>query len=324
MNEKRIVAEISNLCKIKKTLDSFVQPASIEDDRTKLDNIRASIKALDDEMNFISVKLDAAKADLTALDVLVNSGKSVIDSLFSSKKAVFAELSALKEQKTSLYRDFKANQEEYYAYQREVTKIKEEQRKQEMNANRERKLLERAEFELENAAVPAFAEEISTCIAISTYLLGVLGEKPAVVEREKLHGETFGAPLAARIVNVSDSQPAGSTVVPSKKDNDDAYMVMGASKNKKKQKPKNEDAKVLRIDLEMINQFSKLQINAPTTIGQIRATLAELENKRVGLMNGQADQTAKNKKDALKRVEKLREAANKGEENEELSEAVEV
>jgi hypothetical protein len=105
--------------------------------------------------------------------------------------------------------------------------------------------------------------------------------------------------------------PKGATIIASKRDNDGDFMVLGnkKSKGKKPQQPKLDSNKPIKMDLEMIDVFSKLNISIPVSVAQAREAVVALEAKKMELIAGQAKQTKLNKEAALARVAKLREAA---------------
>ena len=299
IDEKRIVADITTLKKTRKTLESLSNPTG-EGEKNKLDELRPQLKVLDGKINEFDKALNDAKATLVASGNELSSSRESLTDLFTEKKTLSAELTALKEQKSQLYKNFKATQDAWYAYEREQYKLREEARKLEQKAYREAKLLAQAEAELEAANQAAFGEEIALCNAIIKVLYGLSGEKQVKEEAPA------AAVSAGRKVDPNDSLPKGATVLVSKRDKEDDYLVLGGKNKKKNKKHHSEAAKPLKLDLEMVDQFGRLQVSLPGTAADIPSVLAELEAKKAHYLENQAKQTEINRAAALEKVEKLK------------------
>ena len=317
IEEKRVVTEISNLKKAKiaaaQAIATGSGPTTLEQDKTRLDELRTQLKVWEENIAGLDAKLDAAKAVLTALDFEYKESRGNINELLAQKKVLNAELSAAKDEKSTLYTTFKASQEAYQANEQEQYKLREAAHKEQTKALKEAKVLAMAESELENADVPAFADEIFLCNALAGFLLHIIGEKK----------EEVASPAAASVgrqVDERDSKPKGATVL-SKKNDDEIFMMIGNKKSKKVKKTTGgtvDLAKPVKIDFEMMAQFAKLSIDLPKSIGDIKAAVAALERKKADFLATQATTTATNKKVAKAKVEALRAALSAEEEVETL------
>lgn len=257
---------------------------------------------MENEISKLDLVLDQAKQKLNDLEKEFSLSRESINDLFEQKKRIAAELSAAKQEKSEIYQTYKAAQEAQKLREHEQFLKREEARKELALRRREEKLREQAELELENAEMPAFGEEIALCNAISKFLLGISGEKPVA----NIPSADIASP-AGRVIDPKDSIPKGATVLVSKKDSDNDFMVLGNKKNKKNKKSTQiESSKPIRLDIEMIDQFSRLKVEIPRAVADIKATLEALETRKQEYLKNQDAQTAANKAAAQARIEKLR------------------
>ncbi|KAI8919564.1 hypothetical protein BC831DRAFT_438156, partial [Entophlyctis helioformis] len=95
IEEKRMVAEISNLKKARKVLESHSnQQSSSESDKATLDTLRAQVKALDEQRTTLRSGADAIRAELNKVSDELKGSRDSITSLLDQRKAAKAALDA--------------------------------------------------------------------------------------------------------------------------------------------------------------------------------------------------------------------------------------
>ncbi|KAI8907889.1 hypothetical protein EDD86DRAFT_208418 [Gorgonomyces haynaldii] len=302
IEEKRIVAEISTLKKTKKQLETLNQPGAIDAEKQKLDEIKPLIKTYDEQIAKLDVQLTEAKTTMTKHEQELSATRDSLNDLFTQKKDLSAKLNAAKDAKNQFYKEFKAAQDAWYAYEREQYRLREEQRKLEQKQQRDAKMLAQAEYELEAAEVPAYGEELALCAAIVKVLKNLTGEK------DETPAPAPATP-AGRQVDEKDSMPKGGSLLVSKRDKDDDFIVLGNKKSKKQSKKQAqvELNKPVKLDIEMIDQFGRLKIDMPRTFAEIPNTIAALDAKSKEFLKNQATQTKANKEAALAKLNKIKE-----------------
>jgi uncharacterized coiled-coil DUF342 family protein len=159
--EKKFVAEISSLKKAKKNLEALnSQPAGIENDKVKIDTLKAQMDAIEKEIKEVDPKVTAAKEKLVAVEKELKVSYGSISSLLDTKKELSAKFNQIKEEKNALYQSFKTSQDAWFAWDRDEKKRKFEAEKLERAAEKEARLLSLAEQELEEAGVAALRHKL--------------------------------------------------------------------------------------------------------------------------------------------------------------------
>ncbi|KAJ3281939.1 hypothetical protein HK104_011184 [Borealophlyctis nickersoniae] len=308
IEEKRMVAEISNLRKAKKVIEGFsAQQSSVQDERAKLDELRAQLNALHPQRNAVREKLDAVRAQLNELDNERKSQMGSFNELVNERKSVKAELDAEFDKLRTLRTEFKKQKDEYYAWQQEERKRKQEQYKARKQEEYEMRLTAAAEREREAAEVPAYTDEINECAALIKFLQS--DSKTATTST------ATSTPAAAR--SVDNGLPDGAVLLKKKSDREDDYMVMGGKKGGKKGRKQGgageEKAKPFKLDLETISQFIKLKVEIPTSAADVPKAVEALEAKKKWFEERQEEQTVKNKAAAEAKIAALKARAAQGE-----------
>ena len=300
--EKKAVAEISVLKKARKNLEALnAQPAGIEADKAKIDALKAQLDAIEKEIKTVDPKVTAAKEKLVATEKELKQSYGSISSLLDQKKEISQKLNDAKDAKNALYTSFKASQDAWYAWEREEKKKRIEAEKAQRAAEREARLVALAEKELEDADIAAFQTEVALCDALVKYFQSVMPHS---------QDDASAAAPAQDLSKIESSMPARATLVLRKEDREEDFMVLsGSKKNKKKNRNNASAAKPLRLDLELIDQLSKLSISIPKDSSECPAIIDALKEKKQYFLDNSAAQTAANKEAAMEKIKKLREAA---------------
>ncbi|KAI8819691.1 uncharacterized protein EV422DRAFT_533950 [Fimicolochytrium jonesii] len=321
LEEKRIVAEISNLKKSKKILEGLAgQQSSVEADKALLDEIRKQVDALNPERTALQQKIDAVKAKLAEVDTERKGKLGTLNELRDDRKAAKAELDAEFEKRRALKAEHKKLNDEWYAFQREEQARKREVYQAKVREDREARLAVQAEREREAAEIPAYTDEINQCITLIRLLDGSKAPSTTTV--------TTPAATTTNIRKVS-ALPEGAVLV--KKQEED-FMVLGGGKKGKKgpKRPTTSDSptpatiKPFKLDFDIIDQFQRLKITLPTSAADVPEAIKALEEKKKWYEDHQAEATEKAKAAAEAKVAALRRGEEKTVETAVEAEAVET
>ncbi|KAI8814053.1 hypothetical protein BJ742DRAFT_704012 [Cladochytrium replicatum] len=309
IEEKRIVTDISNLKKAKKTLDTVSsQQSTIEADKKQLEDLR---NRLDTEVN----------PQRDALNAQIDEVRAELDKANSSRKKDYEGRSALTEKRKALkalldadfvkMREIRAAQQEKWTEWRAAQAAEAERRQkqyEEQKAARvEEKVRYEAERELENAEVLAYSSEIADLTGLIEFLSTLSGVKTTkTVEKEKVapKREVEGIPDGVQVLTKKDQR-------------DDDFLVMGKKKGGKKGGAANgsngaapstadSSSRPVKFELETLQKLWALKVDVPLTYGDIERTISALEEKKAWFLANQASKTAENKKKAEEKVAKIR------------------
>ena len=322
MEEKKAVSELSSLSKARKTLEAFSgQQASPEADRSRIETIRAEIKAVEEQRNTINKQYDAVKAEFEVLNGTISKAKGDVGQLLDRKKATKALLDAAYDKLRETRKTHSEQLDAFNKYEREERAKRQAEYKLKQKEENDLKQIARAERELEEANVPAFADEINLCDTLLSFCNSLLNPSHK-------HSAATAATTTAKdnVRRVVDAPPPRVTVLAKKTDrqNEDDFLVLGNKKNKNKKKQSEAPAasKPIKLDLEMISQFAKLNLPIPASTDELASTIELIESKKTQFVETQTAKTASNKKAALARLAKLRASLN-GEETVEATEEAE-
>jgi chromosome segregation ATPase len=132
------------------------QPATIESEKLRLDELRPRLVTMDEEIAELDLKIDAAKENLVSHESEQQQIRGSLNDLFENKKRLASELSAAKQNKADIYQQFKTAQEQLKVKEHEMFLKREILRKSNNDKRREEKLMELAEKELDIAVFFSF------------------------------------------------------------------------------------------------------------------------------------------------------------------------
>ncbi|KAI8916489.1 hypothetical protein DFJ77DRAFT_460019 [Powellomyces hirtus] len=309
--EKRIVAEISNLKKAKKILEGFAgQQSSVEDEKKNLDAIRAQVDALNPQRDEIRVKIDAIKEQIAQVDSERKDKQGSLNDLWTDRKAVKAELDAEYEKLRAHKTEHKKLNDEWYNWQREEQTRKREQYQARLREDKEARLAVQAEKEREAAEIPAYTDEINQCTTLIRFLESFDGSSKSSSSLDVKPAASATPAFTPRKV---EGLPEGAVLV--KKEEED-FMVLGNKKSKKGKRQgsaasganggASPAAKPFKLDFEMIDQFVKLKFELPTSAADIPGAIAKIQEKKKWYQDHQEEATNKAKAAAEAKVAALR------------------
>ncbi|BGP18049.1 hypothetical protein JCM10213_008415 [Rhodosporidiobolus nylandii] len=298
VDEKKALAEISQLKKSRKLVESFAaQQDAIDADKAKIDEVR---KELDDpEHKAITSKLDALRKEMDEINRKMDEGSKVRDGLFEERNEVNKQLDDLFGRKKASVAAYREANDKYYQKLNDDRAKRDERRREERRAAEEGKRAEINRQLLEEAQAPAFEREIEDCQNLILFFRQRIGLAPAS-SAGGANGSLFpraqvaGVPkLEIRKVDSGDL-PKGTVLKKKGQEEEDSWGGLG-KKGKKggKKSPApppaaGEDAapatpaadEKLNLPLPTLSGLLSLGIPAPLTVGEVERALGDLELKK--------------------------------------------
>lgn len=297
VDEKKALAEITNLKKVRKNFSTFdVQEKQIAELRTQIKQIKESMedpaaKALSEKYNTIQAELDTIKAE---------------------QDSVYKNLSSLRDERTKLHGEQREKfdairkiKDEYYgakkafaAYEREArNKAWERKQAERERYDRERKK-ERAQQMLAEASDPAFLDEIRRARNLLHSLDPSFAPAPAAAS-------TNGSSLGATDIRKVDDSGLKGTRLLRKEDREEDYFLGSGKKSGGKKGKKEPSAKGFSVSPAVIEDCASMGLNPPTSAADIPSVVEKVKAKLDSWTAEQDAQTKRNIEKAKKEIEKL-------------------
>lgn len=308
IDEKKLVAEISKLRKLRRSLDSFSDhESSIADLKKASDQYRAILAEKDKELRGLDEQLKVVHAELVKLTSTRTENQGKI-------KALIKERDALREKTNGLYGAKNAAYEEFQkAYKAHGVFLAAERVKWEEAAVRRE--IETAvrdlERDLRHLEMPACVDQIEQCLNIQAFLRTNVLKEPVVP-----------CPAASASV-ASDDLPSSFRRVEKvsddmilKKDQiEDHYSIVGGSKKASKAGTKKSDSSVqqstgpskLKLPFWVLSGLEELNINMVSNVDDARTAIKALEDVKLAFEAKQKEKLATidaEKSQILARIEK--------------------
>ncbi|CEP64104.1 Bfr1p LALA0_S10e02366g [Lachancea lanzarotensis] len=301
VEEKLMIKELQSLNKLQRDLQA------IEPVRKSMENDRASIAALKQELNELNPKEVSNKFEATQskLNEIQSKNQTVYDkrqALFTKRSALYKKRDEVYSQITQIRADF---DNEFKSFKQKLDK---ERLKREEDQKLSKLLEEKdaaagkLQEKLLHARLPAFTYEIGAienvlCVLDPTYV------KPAKRTLEVPADSSANAQSVARKVEADDLEP----IV--KEEKADFFSGSGSKskKNKKKQNSSNSSSSNGKFSLEptLIATLAELDVTVPLNKEEVPKAIEQLNAKYEDFTSRQEAQTEKNIKEAEAQLEKL-------------------
>ncbi|KAF9881853.1 nuclear segregation protein [Colletotrichum karsti] len=297
VDEKKALAEISSLRKLKKNFSQF------DDSQKQIDDLRAKIKEIKDSMDDPEAK---------AMSEQYNKLQAELDAIKAEGDEAYKNLSSLRDERTKLhaiqnekYQAVKTLKDEFYqgrkaaqAYEREARDKARERRK----ADHDRIIKERkkadAEKFLSEASDPAYLEEIRRANSLLQFL-----DPSHKTEKAPLMADSGLSAQATRTVD--DSGLKGMKVV-SKKDRDEEYFpAQKKGKKGKKSGAAAAEGGKFNCPPSVVEDCAFMNIDPPMSQADVPAVAEKVKAKLEHWKSDQEAQTQRNIEKAKKQLEKL-------------------
>lgn len=299
VDEKKALAEISNLKKQRKNFAQFDQQ------QKEIDDVRAKIKAIKDTMEDPESK---------ALSEKYNKLQAELDTIKAEQDEAYKSLSSLRDERTKLHTeqqgtyqavrkikdDYRDQKRAFANFEREQRQKAAERRQAEHEKYVKDKKKERAQKMLAEAADPAYLDEIRR----ANSLLHFLDPSHQVDAASPLLANSGLGAQATR--KVDDSGMKGTKLV-KKEDRDDDFFAP-AKKGKKGAKKGGAAAETsgkFNCPPSVLEDCAAMGIDPPMSAADIPAVTEKVKAKLEHWKSDQAAQTQRNIDKAKKEIEKI-------------------
>lgn len=237
VDEKRALAEITSLRKARKGVEQFEsQQKTIDEERARADELR---KTLDSpEGRKLSARYDEIKKELDGIQAEFEKSAGSRSKLIEKRTQLSSKLDDLygeRRERSQAYRDA---HDAWYARSQAERERRLEVQRAEKKAYEEEKRKEQEAIMREEAAMPAFAQEIEDCNVLIAYFSGDKSATPTKIDLRGSSGQLPGTKkLEPRVV---EAEGYGQAIKKKGQEDDvDSYFVGGAGKGKKGGKKQN-------------------------------------------------------------------------------------
>ena len=289
VDEKKALAEISSLRKLRKNFSGFEESEKgIADVKAQIAELKKTLdnpeqKALSEKYTAIAKELDGIKAEQDGAFKNLNALRDERTKLQGEQSTKYAALKAVKDkyfQGKKAYRD----------YENELYRQRQEKQKAERDAFNKEKRQKDAQQKLEDASAPAYSDEIRTAEGLIGYFTG-----SAPTESSPLRGPSGFAANPQRTI---ENTPFKGTALAKKEDRDDTYFQgTGGKKGKKGKKgpPSGAGAPAdskFQVQVGIYEQLDKVKVEAPSSQADVPPVVEKLKEK---VAKWKADQDRKTK-----------------------------
>ncbi|EEP82309.1 conserved hypothetical protein [Uncinocarpus reesii 1704] len=303
VDEKKALAEISNLRKQRKGFSGFEDSQKhIDDLKTQLATLKKGLdnpeqKALSEKYTSLQKELDDIKADQDGVFKNIKSLREEKSQLQGQAQKARASIRSIKD-------TFHTSRKAYREYERELENARRERQRAEREKYERERKKKIADKKLEEASRPAYTDEILTAQGLirhfdPNYDLSSLG----LDDVKKTLSGNFRAEVGR---TVDDSNIKGVRVL-KKEDRDDDYFVgRGGKKNKKGKKGASNDVKSqFNLSFGVIEELSRVKVDPPMTQSDVPGVIEKLVEKLQDWKKNQAAKTEENIKKAKEELAKL-------------------
>ena len=279
--EKRIIKEIDTL-KASKSLvkDLKSKETSLDDIKEQRKNITTLITAKDKEIDAVQSLIDTASKALDALRGTQTSKNDALKILFSERDEFKVKMTETIKKKDTCRTVFREANNSWYNFQRAVKAQKQLKYLEEKKAREEAQIEWQKKKDEEEAKKIPYEEEQALC----EYLVNFLTRAyitDADEEKRKKDSE-LNDKKGADVVAVKEDPFAGfKPSVKKASEGDDEYFGKGkGGKKKRVRDTKEKKVTVFTLDVDIFSQFDYIQLDPPTSLDQVPASITALKEKK--------------------------------------------
>ncbi|KAK4238073.1 hypothetical protein C8A03DRAFT_15421 [Achaetomium macrosporum] len=299
VDEKKALTEVSSLRKLRKNFSQF------DDSQKAIDNLKAQIKEIKDSLEDPEAK--ALSDRYTKVQAELDAIKAQQDDVYKNLSALRKERDELRAKQQATYQAVKQLKDNYHT-QRKAARAWElqqrEKRREREQAERERiakeRKMERAKAMLDEASLPAYAEELRRASSLLRFL-----DPSHTEESTPLLADKGLAATAQRKVDASAFQGMRAL---RKEDRDEEYLPAVAKKGKKgKKSPAAETPAAGKFSCppSVIEDCAFIGVEPPMSATEVPAVAEKVKAKIAHWKADQAEQTKRNIEKAKKEIERL-------------------
>jgi len=306
VEERKALNEVSLLKKSRKSMDSLSgQQAQIDQLRARADKLRSSLD--DPETVAANQRYDAIKREL---DTITQEQEKTVGSrskLLSQRTTLSKRLDELYQARRDRLSAYHAENDKYYSRVRAEREHRQEvARKERLEAEKERIIREETEMR-EEAAMPAFAQEIEDCDQLIRLFSGESAGETHDASASNASSKP-GLPSLPEVPRPDATVPEGA-VVARKKGEEEEYFVAGGKKKKggkKNKQPEADENGALHVPLGMLTALMNLSIPPPANAADRARVVENIKLKREYFLSNQARVTEENKKKVEERIAEMK------------------
>ncbi|PVF93723.1 hypothetical protein CPB86DRAFT_808843 [Serendipita vermifera] len=321
VDERKTLQEISNLKRLRKTVESFqAEQDEIEKDRKAIDELRAQLD--DPEMKAVSEKYDQIKGELDELKKESDAAYEGRSKLFDQRTELQGKLDELWANKKAAQAEYKAGTDAYWKKVNEDRARRAEKAMKEKKEQEEQKRKAVAQEMLEQAKEPAYAAEIQDCQTLIDFFTRASGGNASTAEGGSLSSRD-GAPSAPKLeLRQGGDSMEGMTALKKKGEEENNYFI--AKKTKKAAPAKSygspapappqptettsSSSQQLNIPFGTLSGLMALSIPPPTNASEVSRVIEDLKTKKAWFQANQDRVTKENIQKAEAAIEKLNKA----------------
>jgi chromosome segregation ATPase len=285
--EQRLIKQVSNLRKSRDFVFEYTAKAEkLSTDESSRSALLQKIKEKDQILNGIKKQQEEERKQIESLKEKENTQLSDIPALIEEKNAAFDKIKSLRDHISQLRNDFQLKEQEHWSKEKEWRQQQAMDRKQKFE-KREAEWKEREEIrrqkQLENY-VPPYTDELITCDQLFSYLQKFvpLEKEPASAPQQ---AETVSHKGFEDFQQIKKNQPdeglggwfsgIGSKGKPKK--------AKGSAGGKLKER--------ISLSIDALASFQKVGLRAPSTVGDVPASLIELKAKKEQFLKRQSEES---------------------------------
>ncbi|CAK7245703.1 MAG: multicopy suppressor of BFA (Brefeldin A) [Sporothrix thermara] len=298
VDEKKALAEISNLKKVRKNFSAFdVQEKQISELRASIKQIKDSMddpeaKALSEKYNGLQAELDAIKAEQDGVYKNLSSLRDERSKLHNEQREKFDAIRKLKD-------EYYGAKKAFAAYEREArNKAWERKQAERERFERERKK-ERAQRMLTEASDPAYLDEIRRARSLLHFFDPTSTPAPAAA------ADASNSSLAAKAARTVDDAGIKGQRLVRKEDREDEYLPATKKSGGKKGGKKETGAKGYNVPPAVIEDCASMGLNPPASAADVPEVIEKIKAKLAHWEADQDAQTQRNIEKAKKEIEKI-------------------
>ncbi|CAE7229228.1 unnamed protein product [Rhizoctonia solani] len=300
-DEKRALAEISQLKRSRKTVEAFQgDEDAIQANKTKIEELK---KDLDDpEAKAVSDRFDTIKAELDEIKKEQDEAYASRNKIYDERSAISAVLDDLYQKKRDSNAAWREANDKYYAKMTEDRARKQERfRKQREEEDRQRRR-EQAQRIREEAEIPAFQVEIEDCQTLIDLFSGKITGAAADNKVSTSKSSDGIAGVAELSIRTVEADPNLGVALKKKGQEEENYFV--AKKKKAGGKPNQQAAKEkeapaapkpeerFQVSFSTLTALGTLSIPPPSSNADVERCIADLQKKRDWYLANQKHVTA--------------------------------
>jgi chromosome segregation ATPase len=289
VDEKKALAEVSNLRKIRKNFSTF------DNEQTAIDDLRAKIKEIKDSMENPEAKALSAQYDTVQAEL--DTIKAEQDSVYKNLSSLRKERDELRNKQQATWEALKKFKDNYYTQRKAAQQWERQQwekRREREQADRDRinkeRKMERAQQMLAEASDPSFAEQIRRADNLARFF----DPSHAVEEKAPLLADKGLAAAAQRKVDAGAFE--GMKLV-RKEDRADEYLPASKKGKKGKKSHAATDAPAaagkFSCPPSVMEDCTFVGVNPPMSAAEVPEVLEKVKAK---IAQWKADQTEQTRK----------------------------